>query len=544
VLEQELPGARLPVVAVVRDRAGVVGEPDKPGPVGVVGVGERGITRVQRPDRRAADQSIPSPSAVFAGATQTFSTPSLGAIHTSWVPSGDIRGLIRSGLPKITCRGMSSTMLRAYHVRADLAGPARCLRGRAGGRPAAWRRRWRLAGRPARGLLAHWDVMDGHPEALIDLGAIKENVSALRRHVGAPQLMAVVKADGYGHGMIPAARAAVAGGASWLGVVQIGDALALRQAGLTVPVLCLLGAPDAAHEDAIRGDVDLSAGSVALVGQIAAAAQRAGRPARLHLKADTGMSRGGATAEDWPALVAAALAARAAGHVQVTGIWSHLACADIPGHPATDAQLAAFRDAVELAARAGATPEVRHLANTPATLTRPDTWFDLVRPGGAVVGLSTLLGDLPAWLRPAMTLRARLVLAKQVPPGTGVSYGHRHVTASRAALGLVPLGYAEGVPRNAGGVAEVQVRGRRWVIAGTVCMNQFVLDFGEAAVSAGDEVVLFGPGDSGEPTAQQWADALGTISYEIVTRFAGRVPKSYSGVTEAQQLAESRTASA
>jgi alanine racemase len=397
--------------------------------------------------------------------------------------------------------------------------------------------------RPTQPLLAHWGVMDGHPEALIDQGAIKENVSALRRHVGGAQLMAVVKADGYGHGMIPTATAALAGGADWLGVVQTGDALALRQAGLTAPVLCLLAAPDAAHEEAIRGGVDLSAGSTAVVSQIAVAAQRAGRPARLHLKADTGMSRGGATAADWPGLVAAALAAEAAGHVRITGIWSHLACADMPGHPSIDAQLAAFRDAVELAERAGARPELRHLANTPATLTLPQTWFDLVRPGGAVVGLSTLPGDLPGWLRPAMTLRARLVLAKQVPPGTGVSYGFRHVTTGRSTLGLVPLGYAEGVPRNASGLAEVQVRGRRWKISGTVCMNQFVVDFGDQSVSAGDEVVLFGPGDSGEPTAQQWADALGTLSYEIVTRFAGRVPRSYSGVTEPPELAASRGAS-
>ncbi len=370
--------------------------------------------------------------------------------------------------------------------------------------------------------------MDGHPEALIDLGAIKENVSALGRHVGAAQVMAVVKADGYGHGMIQVARAAVAGGAGWLGVVQTGDAVALRQAGLTVPVLCLLAAPDAAHAEAIRAGVDLSAGSVLVVSQIAAAAQRAGQPARLQLKADTGMSRGGATAADWPELVAAALAAEAAGHVRVTGIWSHMACADIPGHPSIAAQVAAFRSAVELAERAGARPEVRHLANTPATLTLPETWLDLVRPGGAVVGLSTLPGELPGWLRPAMTLRARLVLVKQVPAGTGVSYGLRHVTSGRATLGLVPLGYAEGVPRNASGVVQVQVRGRRWTIAGTVCMNQFTLDFGDAAVSTGDEVVLFGPGDAGEPTAQEWADALGTLSYEIVTRFAGRVPRSYS----------------
>jgi alanine racemase len=173
---------------------------------------------------------------------------------------------------------------------------------------------------------------------------------------------------------------------------------------------------------------------------------------------------------------------------------------------------------------------VRHLANTPATLTLPDTWFDLVRPGGAVFGLSTLPGGAPDWLRPAMTVRAPLVLVKQVPDGTGVSYGLRHVTRGDSFLGLVPLGYAEGVPRNAFGVVEVGARGQRWRISGTVCMNQFVVDFGTHPAAVGDEVVLFGPGDSGEPTAQEWADALGTLSYEVVTRFGGRLPRTYSGV--------------
>jgi alanine racemase len=380
--------------------------------------------------------------------------------------------------------------------------------------------------------------MDGHPEALIELGAIKDNVSALARHVGGAQVMAVVKSDGYGHGMIPAATAAVDGGASWLGVVHVADALALRQAGLTVPVLCLLAAPGAPHEDAVRNDVDLSAGSADLVAEIAAAASRAGKPARLHLKADTGMSRGGATAADWPGLVAAGLAAEAAGQARIVGIWSHFACADMPGHPSIGAQLEAFRDAVSAAERAGARPEVRHLANTPATLTLPEARFDLVRPGGGVFGLSTLPGGAPPWLRPAMTVRARLVQTKRVPGGTGVSYGHRHVTSGDATLGLVPLGYAEGVPRLATNTAQVQVRGRRWTISGTVCMNQFVVDFGDEAVTAGDEVVLFGPGDAGEPTAQEWADALGTLSYEIVVRFAGRLPKSYLGVTQSMDPAQ------
>jgi alanine racemase len=374
--------------------------------------------------------------------------------------------------------------------------------------------------------------MNASAETLIDLDAVKGNVTALRQHANGAALMAVVKSDGYGHGMIPAARAALAGGASWLGVVTVPEALALRGAGVTAPVLCLMGVPGSAHEEAVRREVDLSAGTAGLIGEIAAAARQAGRPARLHLKVDTGMSRGGATARAWPDVVGAALAAEASGDVAIIWILSHLACADMPGHPSVDAQIAAFRDAVALAEKAGAKPELRHLANTPATLTLPQTWFDLVRTGGGVYGLSTLPGGPPDWLRPAMTVRARLIQVKQVPAGSGVSYGHRYVTPGPSTLGLVPLGYADGVPRGAFGLAEVYIRGRRRAISGTVCMNQFVVDFGEEAAEEGDEVVLFGPGDAGEPTPQDWADALGTISYEIVTRFGGRTPRSYSGVAD------------
>jgi len=372
--------------------------------------------------------------------------------------------------------------------------------------------------------------MDAPAEALVDLGVVRDNASALRKHVGDADLMAVVKSDAYGHGMIPVARAALAGGATWLGVIRVEEALTLRRDGLTAPVLCLMSVPGGPHEEAIRHDVDLAAGSAGMVAEIAAAAARAGRPARVHLKVDTGMSRGGATMPDWPEVVAGALAAQAAGDLVIVGIWSHLACADMPGHPSIDAQYAAFREAVEIAERAGARPQFRHLANTPATLTLPQTRFDLVRCGGGIVGLPTLPGPMPAWLRPAMTVRARLVQVKQVPPGAGVSYGHRYVTSSRSALGLVPLGYAEGVPRDASGLVQVYARGRRWFIAGTVSMNQFVVDFGAEPVAEGDEVLLFGPGDAGEMTAQDWADALGTISYEIATRFGGRITRSYLGV--------------
>ena len=376
--------------------------------------------------------------------------------------------------------------------------------------------------------------LDGHPEAVVDLDAIQANVAALNRHVGAAQVMAVVKSDGYGHGMAASARAALAGGAAWLGVVHIADAIALRQAGISVPVLSLHGSPDAPHAEAIRHEIDLTVGSAALVDQIALAAEGAGKPARLHLEVDTGMSRGGATLADWPALVDAALAAQSAGRAKIVGLWSHFACADIPDHPAIGQQLEAFRAAVAVAERAGARPEVRHMANGPATLTLPDSYFDLVRPGGAVFGLCTLPGGAPDWLRPAMTLRARLIQVKRVPARTPVSYAHRYTTGTETLLGVLPLGYNEGIPRHATNAARLlATRGRRVSIAGTVNLNHVVLDLGDGPSEAGDDVVIFGPGDHGEPTAQEWAEALGTLSYEIVTRFTGKVPRTYSGVTAA-----------
>ena len=377
--------------------------------------------------------------------------------------------------------------------------------------------------------------MDGHSEAVVDLAAIRSNVAALAEHVGHAEVMAVVKSDGYGHGLVPTAAAALAGGATWLGVGQIEEALALRAAGFTAPVLCLMASPDAPHRDAIEAGVDLGASTASLIRQISAAAGTIGIAARVHLKADTGMSRGGAPMAQWPELLDAALAEQAEGRCEIIGIWSHLACADIPGHPSVDAQIAVFRDALGQAERAGARPAVRHLANTPAVLTRPDSWFDLVRPGGGITGLSTSPGGAPDWLRPAMTVRTHLVQVKRVAQGTGVSYGYRYVTGTETTLGLVPLGYNEGIPRAGTNTAPVFVRGQRLTVAGTVCMNQFVVDAGDLPVEAGDEVVLFGPGDDGEPTAQEWADLIGTVSYDIVTRFTGKIPRSYCGVTETDE---------
>jgi alanine racemase len=383
--------------------------------------------------------------------------------------------------------------------------------------------------------------MDGQSEAIVDLAAIRSNVSALADYVSGAAVMAVVKSDGYGHGLLPTAAAALAGGATWLGVGHIEEAVALRRAGFGGPVLCMLAAPDAAHKEAVELDVDLSAGTASLVRQIALAAVLAGRPARLHLKVDTGMSRGGAPLARWPEVLAAALDEQAQGRCQIVGIWSHFACADIPGHPSVDVQLAAFHEALDQARRAGAKPVVRHLANTPAVLTRPDTWFDLVRPGGGVTGLCTLPGGPPGWLRPAMTVRTQLVQVKRVAKGTGVSYGHRYITAAETTLGLVPLGYNEGIPRSGRDKAPVLIRGHRLTINGTVCMNQVIVDAHDVPVEEGDEVLLFGPGDRGEPTAQEWADLLDTLSYDIVTRFTSKIPRSYCGVTEAEDAAVQAT---
>ncbi len=368
-------------------------------------------------------------------------------------------------------------------------------------------------------------------EAVVDLDAIRTSVATLTRHAGSAAVMAVVKADGYGHGMVPAARAALEAGATWLGVVLVEEAIALRDAGITAPVLVLMEPPPGAADLAVPRDIDLGTGTLAGLHAAAEAGSRAGRAARLHVKVDTGLSRGGATDDDWPALMAEAARLGLDGLVEVVGIWSHFVLADDPGHPTTHAQVARFREALDVADAFGVRPTLRHLANSAATLTLPEAHFDLVRPGIAVYGLSPVPATAAAAfdLAPAMTLRARVALTKRVGAGTGVSYGHRYTTTGDATLALVPLGYGDGVPRAATNTADVLLAGKRRRISGTVCMDQFVVDVGDDAVSAGDEVVLFGPGTSGEPTAQDWAQALGTISYEIVTRVGSRVPRTYVG---------------
>jgi len=368
--------------------------------------------------------------------------------------------------------------------------------------------------------------MGNHAEAYVDLAAIEENVVAFTRHVAPAAVMAVVKAGGYGHGAVASSRAALDGGAGWLGVVHVREALELREAGIRAPVLCLMAIGDDDHDAAVRADVDLSAGSVGMVRRIAAAAARNGRAARVHLKADTGLSRGGATQFDWPSVVDAALEAQASGHLNVVGLWSHFASSDDPGNPSISSQITIFREAVEAAEKSGVSPEVRHLSNTAGAIAVPEARFDMVRVGGGIYGLSTLPGGAPPWLTPVMTLRARLTQVKRVPAGSGVSYNHRYVTRGETTLGLLPLGYADGVPRGAANRPLAFARGRRWPIAGTVCMDQIVIDFGDEDVTEGEEVVLFGPGRDGEPTAQEWGETLHTISYELVTGIGPRVPRT------------------
>ncbi|RPK80204.1 Alanine racemase [Streptomyces sp. ADI97-07] len=364
--------------------------------------------------------------------------------------------------------------------------------------------------------------------AEIDLAALRANVRALRARASGAQLMAVVKSDAYGHGAVPCAAAALEAGATWLGTATPQEALALRAAGIGGRVMCWLWTPGGPWREAVEADIDVSVSGMWALDEVVAAATEAGIPARVQLKADTGLGRGGCQPADWPELVSAARTAEAAGTLRITGLWSHFACADEPGHPSIEAQLGVFRDMVAYAEKEGVEPEVRHIANSPALLTVPESHFDLVRTGIAMYGISPSpeLGT-PAdfGLRPVMTLRASVALVKQVPPGHGISYGHHYTTSAETTLALVPVGYADGVPRHASGKGPVLLAGRRRTIAGRVAMDQFVVDLGGDTPEPGAEAVLFGPGDRGEPTAEDWAEAAGTIAYEIVTRIGQRVPR-------------------
>jgi alanine racemase len=366
------------------------------------------------------------------------------------------------------------------------------------------------------------------PEIVVDLAAIRHNARTLAALVAPAALMTVVKADGYGHGIVESGRAARAGGATWLGLATVAEALALRDAGDTGRLLCWLTLPadveDGSLARAVAVDVDITAYTVDRLDEIVAAGARP----RVQLKVDTGLSRGGSTLDDWPALVTRAAEHERAGRARITGVWSHFACSEEPEHPANDLQEQRFHEALRKAEEAGLRPEVRHLANSAAAILRPSSRLDLVRVGIAAYGLDPAPGETPhLGLMPAMTARATLALVKEVDEGAAVSYGRTWVAEHGTTLGLVPAGYADGLPRVAGNRAEALVGGRRRPIRGRMCMDQFVVDLDGDHPSAGDDVLIFGPGTAGEPTAQEWAEACGTISYEIVTRVGGRLRRRH-----------------
>ena len=289
-------------------------------------------------------------------------------------------------------------------------------------------------------------------EVVVDLDAIRHNVALLAARAPHSATMAVVKADGYGHGAVPVARAALEAGATWLGSCSLAEALDLREHGITARILSWLDVPETDLAAGVAAGVDLSASSVRELAAVVEGARQAATPARVHLKIDTGLSRNGCQPHDWPDLLDAAAKAQAGGHVEVVAVWSHLACADEPGHPATDRQAQRFDTAHQQALDAGLQP-MRHLANSAATLDRPDLHFDLVRVGIAMYGLNPL--PYKENLRPAMTFRSSVALTKRISAGESVSYGQTWTAERDTTLALVPAGYADGVPRSLSGRMDV-----------------------------------------------------------------------------------------
>jgi alanine racemase len=366
-------------------------------------------------------------------------------------------------------------------------------------------------------------------QVVVDLDAIAHNVRVLRERAGSAQVMPVLKADGYGHGATEVAKTVLDAGVTELGVATLGEALALRRDGITAPVLAWLHAPGTDFAPALHADVQLAVSSVRQLDEILDAVHRTGTPATLTVKVDTGLSRNGVSPAEYPALLDRLARAQADDAVRMRGIMSHLACGDDPANPTNDRQAQRLTGMRRQAADAGVRFEVAHLCNSPAALTRPDLAFDLVRPGIAVYGQTPIpaLGDMG--LRPAMTLTCPVAQTRSIKAGDGVSYGHTWIAERDTTLALLPIGYADGVFRTLSGRLQVLINGRLRPGVGRICMDQFVVDLGPGPVdvSEGDEAVLFGSGTHGEPTAQDWADIVGTINYEIVTSPRGRVVRTY-----------------
>ena len=367
-------------------------------------------------------------------------------------------------------------------------------------------------------------------EAIVDLDRITENVKHLKTLAGV-DLMAVVKADAYGHGLIPVARAALAGGATSLGVALLEEAITLREAGITAPILAWLVPPGSDYKAAVDHDIELAASSIVALEEIGAV-KSANRP-RVHLEVDTGMTRGGFLSE-WGKLDAHHVA-----NLDIVGIFSHFARADEPGQEQNDLQRERFKEMVATLESFGFTNIVRHLSNSAATIKDANSRFDLVRTGIAIYGLTpdvkTLGTSISLGLKSAMTLRAKLHLVKDVPAHSPVGYGATATTQRDTKLGIVAMGYADGIPRIAQG-AGIFVHGTRAPIIGRVSMDQFVVDLGpESEANSGDWVEVFGDGLAGGYTAEDWGSASGSINYEIVTRIGPRVPRIYRSSSPATE---------
>lgn len=363
----------------------------------------------------------------------------------------------------------------------------------------------------------------------IDHSALAHNIQTIAQWVKPAQVMAVVKADGYGHGAIEVAQTAVAAGATWLGTAHVTEALALREAGITAPLLAWLHTIRTPFRAAIEHNIDLGVSGPELEA-IAEAAQAADLPARIHLKIDTGLSRNGAVPEHWDDLCTRAAALQQAGTVRVVGVFTHFAMADEPtGDVAVDDQLRVYHEAVDTARKHGLTVDVRHVANSPALLSRPDTHLDMVRAGVAIYGLSPFQDRTAEelGLRPVMSFGTTVANNKPADEGTGVSYGYAYRCQLPTRLALIPVGYADGVPRTAEG-APVWIDGKHYRVAGRIAMDQFVVDLhadrnDEFTAHVGAPVELFGA-ESGI-ASDEWAQAAGTINYELVTRIGARVPR-------------------
>ena len=366
--------------------------------------------------------------------------------------------------------------------------------------------------------------------AEINLSAITQNFKSIKSRTTA-DVLAVVKADAYGHGLIPVSKALEEAGADWFGTALLEEAINLRKAGILKPIISWLTPLGEDFKSAIDLDIDLGIPSIDLLNEVIKAASLTGKAARIHLEIDTGMSRGGVLSE-WDQLIKSVLVGVNLKQLKVIGIWSHFARADEPDELMNQEQLSLFEEKVNQAKAAGIDAQFIHIANSAALFTNKSSHKNIIRSGIALFGLSPdvkTIGDSSSLdLKPAMKLKAKLNLVKDVKAGSSVGYGGTAVLKSDTKLGVVALGYADGIPRNTNNLAGVFVDKKRAPIIGRVSMDQFVVDLGiTSTAKTGDEVIVFGDGSSGEYTVDEWAKAANTINYEIITRIGPRVPRIY-----------------